>query len=51
MSYLDNKGKIYPLISKNFNGINSNADDPKFDILKKAILDFKVIGANKGCYF
>lgn len=51
MSYLDNKNKIYPLISKNFNGVNSNADDTKFDVLKNAILDFKVIGANKGCYY
>lgn len=51
MSYLDNKGKIYPLISKNFNGVNSNPDNSKFDVLKNALLDIKVIGANKGCYY
>lgn len=51
MSYLYNKGKIYPLISNNFNGVNSNADNSKFDVLKNVLLDIKVIAANKGCYY
>lgn len=51
MSYLENKAKIFPLASKNFNGTTSNENDSKFEVLKNAVLDFKVIGANKGCYY
>lgn len=51
MSYLNNKGKIYPLISKNFNGTQSNESNEKFNELKNVLLDIKVIGANKGCYY
>ena len=51
MSYLNNKGVIFPLISKNFNGIQSNESNAKFKELKDVLLDIKVIGANKGCYY
>lgn len=51
MSYLNNKGVIFPLISKNFNGTQSNESNEKFNELKNVLLDIKVIGANKGCYY
>ena len=51
MSYLNNKGVIFPLISKNFNGTQSNESNEKFKELKDVLLDIKVIGANKGCYY
>ena len=51
MNYLNNKGVIFPLISKNFNGTQSNESNEKFKELKDVLLDIKVIGANKGCYY
>ena len=51
MNYLNNKGVIFPLISKNFNGTQSNETNEKFKELKDVLLDIKVIGANKGCYY
>lgn len=51
MSYLNNKGVIFPLVSKNYNGTQSNEGNEKFNELKNILLDIKVIGANKGCYY